>query len=399
MKTTLKIDLFTEHSGYDIMSIIVEELHPKKLVSHVDSNSDVKTNHPDDVAHVVEQFEHDHKVNVKISRMTTDDTWLNKLVGNGTFIGHIENSNPNLQGIFLLKLEDPDDELVESKFKAKKNVSCPSFNPDTPWNECKPVLGMRFESPQQLHMLANYGVQHGYQLWYIHKDHNKILVFYGRNVSEGKCAGLKGKKPITIDNVECESRKQSSKKGDGSKKSDGRKAVNEIIINAVKERWNKKEYEKGDELNLRDEGGINMILDGHKGLMQAIADWLPNVQHIQVSCDSYKRGRPAKSSASSNRGGSKGGERKRGRGLSKRGRCSRKRGTCSSKRDKGFNTMPLQGLKDESEEHHQFKMDMEAMYEIEREQIENDEDDRFWEDRAREFDHVEEPNDDKVGSG
>ncbi|GJT84009.1 hypothetical protein Tco_1058351 [Tanacetum coccineum] len=44
---------------------------------------------------------------------------------------------------------------------------------------------------------------------------------------------------------------------------------------------------------------------------------------------------------------------------------------------------------------HQFKMDMEAMYEMEREQIANDEDDQFWEDCVREFDHVEEPNDDK----
>ncbi|GJT58774.1 hypothetical protein Tco_1002307 [Tanacetum coccineum] len=58
--------------------------------------------------------------------------------------------------------------------------------------------------------------------------------------------------------------------------------------------------------------------------------------------------------------------------------------------------MPLQGLGDESlDEEHQFKMDMEAMYEMEREQIANDEDDQFWEDCVREFDHVEEPNDDK----
>nr|GEX26363.1 hypothetical protein [Tanacetum cinerariifolium] len=78
-----------------------------------------------------------------------------------------------------------------------------------------------------------------------------------------------------------------------------------------------------------------------------------------------------------NRCGSKGGASKRGRGLSKRGRCS--------------NTMPLQGLKDESsDEEHQFKMDIQAVYEMEREQITNDEDDQFWEDYAREFDQVEE---------
>ncbi|GKC77354.1 hypothetical protein Tco_1128128 [Tanacetum coccineum] len=37
---------------------------------------------------------------------------------------------------------------------------------------------------------------------------------------------------------------------------------------------------------------------------------------------------------------------------------------------------------------HQFRMDMEAVYEIEREQIANDEDDQFWENFAREFDQV-----------
>nr|GFA11763.1 hypothetical protein [Tanacetum cinerariifolium] len=192
-----------------VMEMIAEELHPKKLISHVDSDSDVETNHPlSDVAHVIELYEHEDEGNVNIPRMTTDDPWLNK--------------------------------LVESKFKAKKNVSYPSFNPDTPWNECKPMLGMRFESPQQLkHMLANYGVQHGYQLWYMQNDHNKLLVFCGRDVSEDKCVGLKGRKPKTVDNEECESSKQ------GSKNDDGRKVVNEILSKAVKERWDKKkEYEK-----------------------------------------------------------------------------------------------------------------------------------------------------------
>nr|GEX93247.1 hypothetical protein [Tanacetum cinerariifolium] len=78
-KNNLKIDLFTKHSGYGIMETIDEELHPKKHVSHVDSDSDVETSHPlDDVAHVVEQFEHEDKSNVNIPRMTIDDSWLKK---------------------------------------------------------------------------------------------------------------------------------------------------------------------------------------------------------------------------------------------------------------------------------------------------------------------------------
>nr|GFA34983.1 hypothetical protein [Tanacetum cinerariifolium] len=60
-------------------------------------------------------------------------------------------------------------------------------------------------------------------------DHNKLLAFCGRDVSEGKCAGLIGKKPKIVDNEECETSKQGSKKGYG------RKAVNEIISKVVKE--------------------------------------------------------------------------------------------------------------------------------------------------------------------
>nr|GEW39015.1 hypothetical protein [Tanacetum cinerariifolium] len=156
------------------MEMIHEDLHPKKHVGHVDSDSNGETNVPlDDVAHVVEQFEHENEGNVNIHRMTTDGPWLNKLVENGTFIRQTDNPNPNLQGRFLLEVEDPNDEQ---------------------------------------------------------NDHNKLLVFYGRDVSEGKCAGLKGKKPKTVDDDERETRKQGSKKGDG------RKAMNETLSNAVKER-------------------------------------------------------------------------------------------------------------------------------------------------------------------
>ncbi|GKE54625.1 hypothetical protein Tco_1489781 [Tanacetum coccineum] len=90
--------------------------------------------------------------------------------------------------------------------------------------------------------------------------------------------------------------------------------------------------------------------------------------------------RPAKSSASSSRGGSRGGATSRGgsKGVARGG---------SSKRGRGSNSIPLQGLRDEaSDEEHQFKMDMKVVYEMKREQMAIDEDDHFWEDFAREFD-------------
>ncbi|GKC92767.1 hypothetical protein Tco_1158209 [Tanacetum coccineum] len=162
-ENNLKIDLFREHNGYDIMEMIYKELHPKKH--------------------------------------------------------------------------------VESKFKAKKNTSYPSFNPDIPWNKCKPVLGMR-------------------------------------DVGEGKCVAFKGKKPKTVNNEECVTSKHGSKKGNG------RKVVNGIIRKVVKERWDKKDYEKkqnwcwflsllSDDLNLRDGGGIYMVSDGHKPVLST--DSVPDI--------------------------------------------------------------------------------------------------------------------------
>ncbi|GKF38478.1 hypothetical protein Tco_0118539, partial [Tanacetum coccineum] len=56
----------------------------------------------------------------------------------------------------------------------------------------------------------------------------------------------------------------------------------------------------------------------------------------------------------------------------------------------GSNAIPLHGLRYESsDEEHQFKMDMKAVYEMEREQIVIDEDGQFWEECAREQPMIE----------
>ncbi|GJX04700.1 hypothetical protein Tco_0190616 [Tanacetum coccineum] len=140
------VNFDSKHNGYDIMEMIYEELHPKKPVSHVNSYSEVKTNHLlDDVAHVIEQLKHEDESNVNIPRITIDDPWLNKLVENGTFIGQTENPNPNLLGRFLLEVEDPDDEQVDSKFKAKKNVSYHGVGHNLRWTDVVQLLRMGFQ--------------------------------------------------------------------------------------------------------------------------------------------------------------------------------------------------------------------------------------------------------------
>nr|GEY37309.1 hypothetical protein CTI12_AA091940 [Tanacetum cinerariifolium] len=100
-ENNLKLDLFKEHNGYDIIEMIHDDLHPRKPVGHVDSDSDSETNVPlDDVSH------------------------------------------------------------------------------------------------------------------YMQNDRNKLLALCGRDINEGKCVGLKGKKPKRVNDDECETSKQGSKKGD-----------------------------------------------------------------------------------------------------------------------------------------------------------------------------------------
>ena len=87
----------------------------------------------------------------------------------------------------------------------------PSYNPDTPWDEFVPILGMKFENPEQLKLaLADYGVKHGYQLWYYRSDYKSLLVHCARDISLGRCAGRKKKNKKK--NAEVEGEKDKKKK-------------------------------------------------------------------------------------------------------------------------------------------------------------------------------------------
>ncbi|GJU55503.1 hypothetical protein Tco_1229217 [Tanacetum coccineum] len=50
------------------------------------------------------------------------------------------------------RIDDPEEEVIDSQYKAKKEVQYPAFDPETPWDQCKPFLGMRFETPAQLNL-------------------------------------------------------------------------------------------------------------------------------------------------------------------------------------------------------------------------------------------------------
>nr|GEY63967.1 hypothetical protein [Tanacetum cinerariifolium] len=59
----------------------------------------------------------------------------------------------------------------------------------------KPDVGLRFEHPEQLKdCLTNYGVANRYQLWYRRNDYRSLFDLYGRDLTEGRSGGKKGKK-------------------------------------------------------------------------------------------------------------------------------------------------------------------------------------------------------------
>ncbi|GJX08566.1 hypothetical protein Tco_0196498 [Tanacetum coccineum] len=132
---------------------------------------------------------------VVFQKLSIDDPFLTKQVGKGNFIGTRDNSIPLLSGKYILKENDSDDDLIDGEYKIKKGVKYPSYNPKTTWDEFQPILVMNFENPLQLkNALADYDVKHGYQLWYYRSDYKSSLVYYGKDIELGICAGRRGMK-------------------------------------------------------------------------------------------------------------------------------------------------------------------------------------------------------------
>ncbi|GJU69815.1 hypothetical protein Tco_1256074 [Tanacetum coccineum] len=133
---------------------------------------------------------------IVIKDISTSVPFLNKLCSarimfRGT-TEHIKTKTP---------LVDLDKNQIDAVNKVKSGVHYPAFDPDIPWDKMQPTLGMRYETLQQLKLaLANYGVANGYQLWYMKNDWREVLVYCGRNVEEGRCAGKKGNKDRVMPN-------------------------------------------------------------------------------------------------------------------------------------------------------------------------------------------------------
>ncbi|GJR57893.1 hypothetical protein Tco_1500055 [Tanacetum coccineum] len=96
--------------------------------------------------------------------------------GKGNFIGKRYDPIPPLRGTYILEEDDLDNDEIDTKYKIRNGVQYPLYNPYTPWKEFQPILGMTFESPKQLKLApADYGVAHGYSLWY-YREHGPLAL-------------------------------------------------------------------------------------------------------------------------------------------------------------------------------------------------------------------------------
>ncbi|GKA19479.1 hypothetical protein Tco_0699394 [Tanacetum coccineum] len=173
------IEIYLEHHGYDLSHWVQTEIEDDE-VSDVGEMEDIT---PYGICDFIGEDD------VVIPNRTINDYFLNKLC-NGTFISYQTDIPECGEPANKELLIDSDDEGVDTRYKVVHDVLYPEFDPSLPWNEMKPILGLRFEHPEQLkECLTNYGVANGYQLWYRRNDYQNLMVLCGRDIAEGRCGG------------------------------------------------------------------------------------------------------------------------------------------------------------------------------------------------------------------
>lgn len=186
------IDLYAQHFGYDINELAQLELVVEQAQLEVSEDEYYGSEDYEEISNV--DFETEGDDCVVIKKVSTHDPFFSKLCSSRImFSGQVKHHNMEPP------LADPEDIRIDYVNKVQNGVHYPSFDPNIPWDKMEPTLGMRYESPLQLKLaLANYSVAHGYQLWFLKNDWRELLVYCGRDVTEGRCAG---KREINIKNT------------------------------------------------------------------------------------------------------------------------------------------------------------------------------------------------------
>ncbi|GJY97604.1 calcium/proton exchanger [Tanacetum coccineum] len=167
-----EIDMYVEHFGYDIMELVKLEVNKEHNHNCIEESDDEYYGSDDykEIENVDFQTGGDESVVIK--SISTHDPFLTKLCSarimfRGT-AEHLQTEEP---------LADPDDHQIHAVNKVQSGVLYPAFDPDIPWDKMEPTL-----------------------LWYMKNDWREVLVYCGRNVEEGRCAGKKGNKDRVMKN-------------------------------------------------------------------------------------------------------------------------------------------------------------------------------------------------------
>nr|GEW03616.1 splicing factor [Tanacetum cinerariifolium]GEW03641.1 splicing factor [Tanacetum cinerariifolium] len=127
-----KVELYVEHHGYNVLDGVNEEVVGEEL------DDEIKM---EDVSKFV-GLDHVGEEDVELSNTGLNDIFLNMLV-DGKFISDkdfgtkVDTQSSSSRNV--------DDSFVDGRFKVKEGFSYPVFNPNLPWNEMAPLLGMKFE--------------------------------------------------------------------------------------------------------------------------------------------------------------------------------------------------------------------------------------------------------------
>ena len=152
------VDLYAEHLDEDAIQCRNRTEAIETDEGYESSDYYCSSDEEEDLGDV--EFFHETDENVEIKIVSTKDPFLNKLCSNsGEFKGFIDEPI-NVNDIEVL--EDP--QPVDTKYVAKPHIIYPRHDPTQDWDKMELVLGMRFESNEQLKLaLANYGVHNDWK--------------------------------------------------------------------------------------------------------------------------------------------------------------------------------------------------------------------------------------------
>ncbi|GJU55890.1 hypothetical protein Tco_1229604 [Tanacetum coccineum] len=171
--TTLVRDLYAEHHGYDVMAMVRDDNFPMPKEHLVDDELDeVKCVTIPDFVDV--QVKSDD--NVVIKSLRTNDPFLNKLMGNGNFIGTLDEQDPPLEGTYAEE-SDPEKDIVDVKYK----------------------------------------------MWYMRNGFRCLLVYYGRDIALGRCASKRKLKGVHLTSTGPSDNEKTPTKGKGKGVADNEK--------------------------------------------------------------------------------------------------------------------------------------------------------------------------------